>query len=296
MINKEKKYYLSKILLFGEYTIIDGSGALAVPFDKFKSNWDFDIQKDKSEFEPFIKYLMNIDWKKDNTYFYIDKLKQDLKKGLFFSSNIPVGYGAGSSGSITAAIFDRYFDKENLNIYQIKNILSLIEGFFHGVSSGIDPVVSYFNKGIKLIDKNNFELIDSPIIEFEDYGWYLLDTKIKRITKKYVDCYNYEIKTKSFVDKILPEMIFLNNEVITSFLTKDEKTTFSILKEISFLQHKYFKKMIIKPVEKLWERSLKAKDFSIKLCGAGGGGFYLLMIKKGSETNDIFKKFDLIKI
>ncbi len=291
-----KKYYPSKILLFGEYTIIDGSNALAIPFKRFKSRWNFDTQKDNNEFVPFIEYLMNIDWKKYNTFFNQEKLFTDLKRGLYFDSNIPVGYGAGSSGSITAALFDSYFKKNDLNIYQIKNILSLIEGFFHGVSSGIDPMVSYLNKALKLIDKKEFELIDKVDVKFNNYNFYLLDTKVKRETKIYVDIYNNKIKTKEFKEKTLPKMIFLNNNIISSFLISDEKICFSLLNEISSLQYKHFKKMIIPSIEKLWIESLGSEDFSIKLCGAGGGGFYLLMIKKEFETNLLFNNLELIKI
>ncbi len=296
MIDTYKKYYPSKILLFGEYTIIDGSNALAIPFEKFVGQWNFNKHKKNNEFEPFVKYLKNIDWKENNTVFFEDKLRKDLEKGLFFDSNIPVGYGAGSSGSLSAAIFDKYFEKNNFNIKKIKTILSLIEGFFHGVSSGIDPMVSYFNKGIKLINKNKFELISNFNIEFKEYNFYLLDTKIKRETIKYVNIYNNMIKTKKFTDKILPKMILLNNKIITAFLLQDEKTTNLILNEISRLQYKYFGEMIIEPLVKLWEESLKTKDISMKLCGAGGGGFYLIMIKKGIKIKDFFEKIDLIKI
>ena len=119
---------------------------------------------------------------------------------------------------------------------------------------------------------------------------------MKRETKKYVDIYNNEIKTKEFKDKILPKMISLNNNIISSFLIMDEKSSFSMFRKISFLQFKYFKKMIIPSIEELWIESLGSEDFSMKLCGAGGGGFYLLMIKNGFETNTLFKDLELIKI
>ena len=295
-MNYYKKYYPSKILLFGEYTIIDGSNALAIPFKKFKSKWNFDINKDNSEFSPFLEYLQKINWKQYNTFLDIEKLSADLKRGLYFDSNIPIGYGAGSSGSFSAAIFNLYFKNNDLSIYQIKTILSLIEGFFHGVSSGIDPLVSYLNKALKLIGKKEFELIDKIDVEFENYSFYLLDTRVKRETKKYVDIYNNEIKTVEFIEKTLPEMISLNNDIISSFLISGEKKSFSLLNEISNLQYYYFKKMIIPSVEELWKKSLKSKEFSIKLCGAGGGGFYLLMIRNGFETNSLFNNFELIKI
>ncbi len=296
MINKIRKYYPSKILLFGEYTIIDGSAALAVPFDKFKSKWNYNPKKINSIFKPFVQYLVNIDWEKNNTVFYIDKLKDDIEKGLYFDSNIPVGYGAGSSGSLSAALFDKYFENNNLNIRQLKNVLSLIEGFFHGVSSGMDPLVSYLNQGIKTLDKNKFEIIKNIDFELDNFVFYLLDSNKARNTKKYVDIYHREIKSKASKDKILLKMITLNDKIISAFLSKDELSVFSGFSQLSKLQYQYFGKMIIPTLQNIWKKSLNSTDFSIKLCGAGGGGFYLLLAKKDVDIKIHFENFELIQL
>ncbi|WP_436570317.1 GHMP family kinase ATP-binding protein, partial [Klebsiella pneumoniae] len=78
------------------------------------------------------------------------KLSRELDKGLFFRSDIPQGFGLGSSGALVAAIFLRYLDKagdfkdelKHLTMDRIQNLksyLGALEGYFHGKSSGIDP-------------------------------------------------------------------------------------------------------------------------------------------------------------
>ena len=43
--------------------------------------------------------LLRLDW---------EALKADLDRKLYFDSNIPQGYGVGSSGALVAAFYDRY--------------------------------------------------------------------------------------------------------------------------------------------------------------------------------------------
>ena len=33
----------------------------------------------------------------------------DIKRGLFFKSSIPIGYGLGSSGALVSAVYNQYF-------------------------------------------------------------------------------------------------------------------------------------------------------------------------------------------
>jgi mevalonate kinase len=48
-MSREFKKFYSKILLFGEYTIINGSQGLAIPLDKFYMKFTF--EKDEFVFE-----------------------------------------------------------------------------------------------------------------------------------------------------------------------------------------------------------------------------------------------------
>ena len=89
----------------------------------------------------------------------------DLSKGLYFDSSIPKGYGVGSSGALVAAIYDCYaLNKitvlENLTrqkLLKLKSVFSEMESFFHGKSSGLDPLNSYLSLPILISSNNNIQ-------------------------------------------------------------------------------------------------------------------------------------------
>ena len=64
------------------------------------------------------------------------KLDSDIENGLYFESTIPESYGLGSSGAVVAAIYESYKQEVgvDLEINDLKLILSNIESFFHGQS------------------------------------------------------------------------------------------------------------------------------------------------------------------
>src|SRR5690606_29823162 len=85
--------------------------------------------------------------------FNLELLQQDIDRGMYFDSSIPQGYGVGSSGALVAAIYDKYANNkitvlENLTrekLLQLKAVFSQMESFFHGKSSGLDPLNSYLS-------------------------------------------------------------------------------------------------------------------------------------------------------
>ena len=91
-------------------------------------------------------------------------LKVILINNMHFDSSIPQGYGVGSSGALVAAIYDKYADDkitvlENLTrdkLLKLKAIFSKMESFFHGKSSGLDPLNSYLSLPILINSKDQF--------------------------------------------------------------------------------------------------------------------------------------------
>ena len=83
---------------------------------------------------------------------------------MYFDSSIPQGYGVGSSGALVASIYDQYAaDKitvlENLTrdkLLKLKQIFALMESFFHGKSSGLDPLNSYLSLPILINSKTPY--------------------------------------------------------------------------------------------------------------------------------------------
>jgi len=102
-----KKYY-SKLLLFGEHSIIKGSQALALPLFNFSGNWKYateNIEEKQMNLPTFATHLEKL--KNVNELLCdldVERFQGELNKGLFFQSNIPTGYGVGSSGALCAAI------------------------------------------------------------------------------------------------------------------------------------------------------------------------------------------------
>ena len=137
--------FYSKILLFGEYGIIEDSKGLSIPYNFFNGALKFskvetkDSKKSNKILLKFHKYLSGI----HDLDLDLNKFEKDLSKGIFFDSSIPQGYGVGSSGAIVAAVYDKYAKgkikiSENLNRKKWMKFFSKMESFFHG-KLGLDP-------------------------------------------------------------------------------------------------------------------------------------------------------------
>ncbi len=299
------KSYKAKILLFGEYTIINGSHALAIPIDQFKGKWAFSKDHQslglQEELNAFADYLDELD-KKGIALSDLDlkKFKQQLREGLYFKSNIPQGYGAGSSGALCAAVYERFSTKEieapeNINLSNLRHKLAQLESFFHGSSSGIDPLISFINRPVLIHpDKNSIAQLPSP--SGSKGAIFLLDTGIERKTEPFVKLFLEKSKDDRFA-KICKEQLALYNEkAIQYFLTAQWKDFFAIAHQISLLQFEYFKEMIPTDFLAIWEQGLDGDLFKLKLCGAGGGGFILGFTKDYNQTSRAYPNEKLIPI
>jgi mevalonate kinase len=179
--------FYSKILLFGEYGIIEDSKGLSIPYNFFNGALKFckdetrDSKKSNKILLKFHKYLSEI----SDLDLDLNKFEKDLIEGIYFDSSIPQGYGVGSSGAIVAAIYDKYSlhkikISENLNrekLLDLRNIFSKMESFFHGKSSGLDPLNSYLSIPILIESKNNIDVTGIPIEKVNGQGAiFLLDS------------------------------------------------------------------------------------------------------------------------
>ena len=97
-------------------------------------------------------------------------LEEDLDKRLYFDSSIPQGFGVGSSGALCAALYDRYaVDKISPDeqaakdsILRLKKMFSGMESYFHGKSSGLDPLICYLNIPILIRSLEDLGTVDLP--------------------------------------------------------------------------------------------------------------------------------------
>ncbi len=270
MSNNPYTFFFAKILLVGEYLVLNGSAALAIPLSQYFGYWDFNDKMDL-ELQLLCEFL-----EKTNTDIDIIRLKQDIDKGLTFISTIPRGYGVGSSGALVAAIYNDY-KTNKVSDKLVQTGLSKIESYYHGNSSGIDPMVSYFNTGV-LINNSTIEKITAPKIK----NIYLYDSTRPRTTDKLVNEF-HKRQTSIKYKLAFEELANLNEELISAFLTGNIKVQ-PIWRKISEIQIEVFDFAIPEDIKYKWLRSFDNGEY-FKLCGAGGGGFFL--VHSENKNNDL---------
>lgn len=275
------KNFYSKVLLFGEYSVIQDSMGLCIPYSLFDGKLSF--RKDNQaiidpELKAFSLYIKNL-IEADELIFAFDitSFEFDISQGLFFESTIPQGYGVGSSGALVAAIFDRYHQEDamNLDIGKLKKIFSQLEGHFHGASSGVDPLISYINSPILIKNKNELGPVSLPSFKKGTGAIFLVNTKRSRKTEPLVNLFLEKVKNEEF--NLLCEEVLkpLTNDCIFNFLSGDISSLVENFKELSDFQYTHLSPMIPNLYKEMWLHGLKSDDYYLKICGAGGGGFLM---------------------
>ncbi len=269
-----KNKYCSKILLFGEYSVIKGSHGLAVAYPALHGQFVFDsLGKRKTGalgLFDFYQYLNGFSLLQN--HLDLDLFLSELNKGLYFKSNIPHGYGVGSSGAVCAGIFDRYSRVEvRDDLSLVKDLLALMESFYHGTSSGVDPLISYSGKSFFIEKRNSIKEITVNHNLLDNV--YLIDSGIKRSTAELVKIFQRRLQQKKMSELHLAQFIQLNNKIINSF--NSGFLNMNSIAELSEFQYESFQEMIPESIKSQWEDIMNRDGCSIKLCGAGGGGFFL---------------------
>ena len=287
----------SKILLFGEYGIMHDSDALSIPYKRFngfltKSNTlTEDQKKSNRNIESLYEYMIQEEYLGD--IINSNKLKEEIDSGLYFESNIPIGSGLGSSGALVSSIISRYskVDLKSFSNAELKKIMSLIESKFHGNSSGFDPAVSYFNKPMLY---SNQKIRPIEIIAFKDFKVYIIDSQIESSTKKMI---------KTFEDKMIDSefRLFFNNKFITNtnqcidHLINTPELFRNSIKELSNDTYNNFHEMIPNNIKNKWKEGIRNDSYYMKLCGSGGGGFFLAY-DFDNQINSSFSEFNFFQI
>lgn len=283
--------FYSKILLFGEYGIIKDSKGLAIPYNFYNGALKIDEQPDAAAQESngnlrsFATYLANLMEKQPELVsFKIDAMQNDVNAGMHFDSSIPQGYGVGSSGALVAAFYDKYaIDKitilENLTrekLLRLKEVFSAMESFFHGKSSGLDPLNSYLSLPILINSKDNIEAAGIPSQAEKGTGAvFLLDSGIVGETAPMVQIFMENMKQDGFRVMLKDQFVKHTDACIDDFLKGDVKSLFGNVKQLSKVVLSNFKPMIPSQLHKLWKQGIESNDYYLKLCGSGGGGYML---------------------
>tara|TARA_B100000809_G_C15102112_1_gene517324 strand:- start:468 stop:1397 length:930 start_codon:yes stop_codon:yes gene_type:complete len=280
--------FYSKILLFGEYGIIKDSKGLSIPYNfyngalKTDENPSEEAIKSNESLSRFVSYLRGID--AGLVTFEIEALASDVEAGMYFDSSIPQGYGVGSSGALVAAIYDKYaHDKitvlENLTrekLLKLKVVFAEMESFFHGKSSGLDPLNSYLSIPILINSQDNIETAGIPAQQIDGKGAvFLLDSGIVGETAPMVHIFMENMKQEGFRSMLKDQFIKHTDACVDDFLKGDVKSLFKNTKQLSKVVLNHFKPMIPQQFHELWKKGIETNEYYLKLCGSGGGGYIL---------------------
>ena len=301
--------FYSKILLFGEYGIIQDSKGLSIPYNFYKGalkteeNPSVEAIKSNESLLRFSVYLNELQEKNPELVtFNISALQNDIANGMYFDSSIPQGYGVGSSGALVAAIYDKYASNkitvlENLTkdkLLHLKGIFAQMESFFHGKSSGLDPLNSYLSLPILINSKDNIEPTGIPSQSTQGKGAvFLIDSGIVGETAPMVNIFMENLKDNGFRKMLKSQFIKHTDACVENFLHGDIKSLFANTKKLSKVVLNHFKPMIPEQFHQVWQNGIETNDYYLKLCGSGGGGYILGFTEDLEKAKSALKDFKL---
>jgi mevalonate kinase len=306
---KESLFY-AKILLFGEYGIIEDSMGLSIPYNSYRGQMTFEptanSEADRKSNEDLLKFYNYLSGLQSKGELLADldlkTLKADIDKGIHFNSSIPQGYGVGSSGAVVAAVYERYAktkliakdNSDRKDLLELKSIFSQMESYFHGKSSGLDPLICYLNIPILIKSKTDLDTVGLPSMASQGEGAiFLLDTGDTGETQPLVSWFLEQCKEEGFRNMLRKKFKKYNDECIKSFINGDYKPLFGSLKHLSSLLLSHFKPMIPPLFHKLWKEGIESNSYYLKLCGSGGGGFILGFTQNFDEAKEKLKDYNL---
>lgn len=292
--------FFGKVMLFGEYTVISGSYAAILPFSSANANLalpdgeqsDASMLQSNKELQGFYSFLKKIKDAAVSDDLDLNKMKDDLERGLFFYSTIPEKYGLGSSGAVCAAVLE-YYGKDDIHWKQmpfqlIKEKFASMESYFHGSSSGVDPLSIYL--GEPLIIRNGECIIPGRHGDFcnNQIRIFLIDTMQQGETRLNMTHFKNQMKDadfhKWFNDLYIPMVNRTVEEWMSGMLKKN--TIF----DLSRAQFRFLNHMIPSTYDEIWLKGMDTGLYALKICGSGGGGMLLGFTDNLDATRSYLKK------
>ena len=291
-----KERYYSKVILFGEYSMIFDSTALMVPLKKFSAQWRFapslsvqGVAASNTSLQHFSDYLSSLDDIKENIDF--QRLNHDIEHHLYLDSNVPSGYGLGSSGTLVAAVYDGYAKQKTDDYLKLKEIFGKMESYFHGSSSGIDPLQCYLGQPFKITPKN-VEILKDDFLN-KDIRICLIDTKIKSNTKPLVNHFKQQRENPQFLNRFQTEYLPCVKACIDTMISGVNDLFFNSLKQLTKGQLEFLRPMITENTLSLFEANYDF-NFGVKISGSGGGGYVLGFTDDVPRASKLLADFEVI--
>jgi mevalonate kinase len=303
----QNSLYYAKVLLFGEYGIMEDAMGLSIPFEHFQGRFKAGPALSEAEkasntsLKAFASYLGGLSPAVPSLD--IDRLNRDLEAGLHFESNIPQGFGVGSSGALVAAVYEQYGPANlDLNsalqdpdaIQDIKARLGRMESFFHGRSSGMDPLICYLKIPMLMDRDRRLGQVTLPRETPDGQGAiFLLNTGQPGETQPLVSVFLEKLKHEGFRQMIRQEFNQYNNECIKAFLNGKPGLLFKNLRSLSHLVLQHFQPMIPEKFRQVWQQGIDSGVYYLKLCGSGGGGYLLGFTRDLEQTQRLLDAYEL---
>jgi mevalonate kinase len=276
-----------KLLLIGEHSVIEGSRALVIPYPDISACLVLAPQSPVGEnrlsnrvLYDFSVWLKN---SKDPVMPELDmtRLFNNIHQGLYFQSSIPKRYGLGSSGALCAAVYYEYaverrkFSEkpETEELLEVKKELASMESWFHGTSSGIDPLCIYCNKPLVIGGKESIRTWQNENRPDPGLQAFLLDTGLTGNTGDMVGAFRNKLQGQSLKESFTQQYIPLVNGVVDQFA--DGGPEYESLVQLSLFQWRIFQDMIPEKFRRVWQYGLDWEYYTCKLLGSGGGGYIL---------------------
>ncbi len=287
------KRFPAKLLLFGEHTVLKGASALAIPFRQFGGSWKQGAAPEgQPDIGSFLEYLGQLH-SEGNLILTLDlkRMEEELQNGLYFESDIPMGYGLGSSGAFCAAVNFRFGEPPSkLEIKPLQEGLAQMESYFHGSSSGTDPLISYLQVPLTLSGGKAYPPLWQKHTEELMERFFLLDSRVPRESNPLIQQFLQRFEDPLYASAVQNHLIPANDKAIKNLLSGDPLSLEENMGSISRFQLEHMPWMVLPELERHWKAGLRNHSFYLKVCGAGGGGFYLGYARDQAATQSYFDR------
>ena len=264
------KLNCGKWILSGEHSVLRGSPSLLFPMKDMTLSIEYTKSDDflftlsgdpshRSIFEQAIRKAF-------------DQVNQTPRGTFSLKSDIPLGFGLGSSAAFCLSLSQIFFEKS-----WISDILKFsieLENLFHGKSSGADIYASYYKNPILFQRKEVKKLkpIWSPHL-------YLYNTEVASSTKECIK------KVNLFIEQFPKEARFLDQQMNDSVhlavksLTQDSSLD-SLVQSMDKAYDCFKRWGLLKNIESHIQFLQSQGALAVKPTGAGRGGFIIALWEK----------------